>query len=166
MLEVQMRAYRKQYDCNFIGVIPTNIFGEYDNFDLESSHVIPAIMRKIYEAKLNNEDVILTYSKDIAKILVWLVENECEYDLINIGDREERSIESVAEVISDALNFSGNIIWNTDMPSGQMKKTCDTSRLSELGFDYFTDFKEAITNTAMWFEENYQEISKSGRQLN
>ena len=176
MLEVQMRAYRKQYGCNFIGVIPTNIFGEHDNFDLESSHVIPAIMRKIYEAKLKNKDVILwgdgspvrqfTYSRDIAKILIWLAENKCEYDLINIGDDEERSIQHVAEIISNTLNFSGNIIWDSSMPSGQIKKTCDMLRLKKLGFDQgeFTNFGEAITSTAIWFEENYQQILENENQ--
>ena len=127
-------------------------------------------MRKIYEAKLKNKDVILwgdgspmrqfTYSKDIAKILIWLAENKCEYDLINIGDDEERSIQDVAEIISSTLNFSGNIIWDSSMPSGQIKKTCDMLRLKKLGFgqEEFTKFGEAITSTAIWFEDNYQEI--------
>jgi len=165
ILEVQMRSYRKQYGCNFIGAIPTNIFGEYDNFNLNDSHVIPAIIRKIYEAKKQNKSVSLwgdgsplrqfTYSKDIAKILLWLADNECLYDLINIGDSKERSIKEVATTISNAFNFSKNIEWDTNMPRGQFKKPCDMSRLKRIGFNSFTDFDEAIVGTVKWFEANY-----------
>tara|TARA_Y100000588_G_C14212388_1_gene907231 strand:+ start:517 stop:1308 length:792 start_codon:yes stop_codon:yes gene_type:complete len=166
MTEVQMRAYRKQYNCDFIGVIPTNIFGEHDNFNLDNSHVIPAIIRKIYEAKRAGSRVELwgdgmalrqfTYSLDIAKILLLLIDNECHYDLINIGDSAERSIKEVSEEIAKAMNFTGDIVWNTKMPKGQYRKPCDMSRLKRLGFKDFTKFGTAIKKTTDWLEDNYE----------
>jgi len=166
MMEVQMRAYRKQYGCNFIGVIPTNIFGEHDNFNLNNSHVIPAIIRKIYEAKKSGSDACLwgdgmalrqfTYSLDIAKILIWLANNECHYDLINIGDDREISIREASREIASAMEFTGDIIWDTKVPRGQHRKPCDMSRLKRLGFEDFTKFKTAIEYTTEWLKDNYE----------
>ena len=167
MLEVQMRAYRNQYGCNFFGVIPTNIFGENDNYNLTTSHVIPAIIRKVYDAMILDKDSInlwgdgtpqrqFSYSADIAKILVSLIENDHDHDLINIGDETERSIQDVASTICDAFGFTGDIIWDSEMPNGQQRKPVDMSLIKELGLYEFSDFTESISKSCAWFEDNQQ----------
>lgn len=170
MLDVQSRAYRKQYGCNYITVVPNNLFGEYDNFDLDNSHVLPAIIRKVYEAKINNTDVVLwgdgsplrefTYSKDLAQAIVFLME---EYDgehPINFGNSEEISIKYAAEKIVEILGYEGNITWDTSMPAGQFKKPSDKTKINAMGWtqDRYTPFDSAIKNTCEWFLENYPNV--------
>jgi len=170
MLDVQSRAYRDQYGCNFITAVPNNLFGENDNFDLENSHVIPALIRKMYEAKLNNEDVTLwgdgsplrefTYSKDLAEILLFLLEHYDSPRPINVGNTHEISIKKVAETIRDILDFQGEIIWDTTKPKGQLRKPSDNSKIIELGWrkENYTDFKKALTNTCKWVILNYPHL--------
>lgn len=171
MLEVQMRAYRKQYGSNFFGVIPTNIFGENDTYSMNGSHVIPAIIRKVYDAMVSGDSSIklwgdgtpqrqFSYSKDIAKILVALIENDYNQELINIGDETERTIEEVATIICNTFGFSGDIIWDTNMPKGQQRKPVDMSLLKELGLYEFSDFEESIASSCAWFEENHENSRK------
>jgi GDP-L-fucose synthase len=168
MLDVQSRAYRKQYGCNFITAVPNNLFGENDNFDLEDSHVIPAMIRKIYHASLTNEDVPLwgdgsplrefTYSKDLATILMFLLkEYDGEYP-INIGNTKEYSIKEVAQTIAKIMRFNGKIIWQTEMPSGQHKKPSDSSKFKSICDTNYTDFEKALRNTCNWFIMNYPSI--------
>jgi len=168
MMEIQARAYRQQHDVNYVSVIPNNIFGENDNFSLEDSHVIPAMIRKIYEARENKKPVRLwgdgspmrqfTYSYDIAKILFFITQKYDSKEPINIGCSDEYSIQETSEIIADCLGYDGQIIWDTDMPSGQKRKPSDLSKLKELGWDEFTNFKEAIKNTCDWFTGNYPDI--------
>ena len=168
MLEVQSRAYSQQYFKNFISVIPNNIFGEHDNFHRNDSHVIPAIIRKMYEAKNRCSDVKLwgdgtplrqfTYSYDIANILFYIVNNYNSNEPINIGCSDEISISEAAQVIAEAIGFEGNIIWRTDMPSGQHRKPCDYKKLKSIGWKTFTPFKEAIKNTCDWYMKNYPNV--------
>jgi len=170
MLDVQSKAYRQQYGCNFITVTPNNLFGENDNFDLENSHVIPAIIRKIYEAGQNNKDVTLwgdgsplrefTYSDDAAKILLFLLEKYDKPSTINIGNTEEYSIEYVANTIADIFDFNGRIIWDTTKPKGQFRKPSDNSKLLSLGWDKanYSDFKNSLVKTCNWFIENYPNV--------
>ena len=168
MLEVQSRAYSKQYSENFISVIPNNIFGENDNFHRTDSHVIPAIIRKMYEASQDGSNVKLwgdgsplrqfTYSYDIANILFFIVNNYNSNEPINIGCSEEISIKDVAEIIADTIGFKGEIIWRTDMPSGQHRKPCDYKKLKSIGWKEFTPFKEAIKKTCDWFCKTYPNL--------
>ena len=170
MLDVQSRAYREQYGCNFITAVPNNLFGENDNFDLENSHVIPAIIRKMYEAKLNNEDVVLwgdgsplrefTYSRDLAGILLFILEHYNESDPINVGNTQETSIKQAAETIADIVGFDGDIIWDTTKPMGQHRKPSNNSKLLELGWreENYTDFEKALTDTCEWVILNYPNI--------
>ena len=158
MLDVLSRAYRRQYNRNYITVVPNNLFGENDNFDLENSHVIPAMIRKMYEAKLTGQDVILwgdgsplrefTYSKDLAEILLFLIDHYNEPEPINIGNTEEISIKEAAETIAGILGFEGEIIWDITKPKGQLRKPSDNSKLSELGWrqENYMDFRKALTN--------------------
>ena len=167
MLDVQSRAYRQQHGCNFITAVPNNLFGEYDNFHLEDSHVIPAIIRKMYESKLRNEDVVLwgdgtslrefTYSKDLAEILIYLLNNYDGEDPINIGNTVETSIKDVAELISMSIGYGGDIVWDKTRPKGQHRKPSNNSKLINLGWDKsrYTDLSTAIKKTCDWFVEKY-----------
>ncbi|MHA1661099.1 MAG: GDP-L-fucose synthase family protein [Promethearchaeota archaeon] len=158
MLDVQSRAYRQQYGRNYITAIPNNLFGECDNFHLENSHVIPAIIRKMHEAKLADTDVILwgdgsplrefTYSKDLAEILLFLMEFYNKPEPINVGNTQEISIKEVAVIIADILEFEGEIIWDITKPKGQFRKPSDNSKLLGLGWqeENYTNFKKALTN--------------------
>jgi len=170
MLDVQSRAYRKQYGCNFITAIPNNLFGENDNFDLENSHVVPAMIRKMYEAKLNDEDVTLwgdgsplrefTYSKDLAEILLFLLEHYDEEGPINVGNTNEISIKEVAETIAGILDFKGQIVWDITKPKGQFRKPSDNSRLLELGWseENYTNFRKALTNVCQYVILKYPHL--------
>ena len=162
MLDVQSRAYRKQYGCNFITAIPNNLFGEHDNFDLENSHVLPAIIRKVHEAKLSGTSVSLwgdglslrefTYSRDLAEILLFLLEHYDEPDPINVGNTNEISIKEAAETICEIMDFKGEITWDTTKPKGQHRKPSSNSKLLDLGWrkENYTNFKKALTKTCEW----------------
>lgn len=166
MLDVQSRAYRKQYGCNFITAIPNNLFGENDSFDLEDSHVLPAIIRKVYEATLNNEKQIefwgdgspereFTYSGDVAEILLFLLSN---YDLetpINIGNTNQYKISEIVNKVVDIFDYNGIIKWNVKRPSGQQKKPSSNSKLLSLGWNDYTNFDYALRKTCEWFVKNY-----------
>ena len=171
MVDVASRAYRQQYGCNFITAIPNNLYGENDNFDLENSHVIPAIIRKVWEAKINEKPFVecwgdgsplreFTYSEDIVKILLFLIENYDEPGPINIGNTEEHSIKHVVEVICSILQYDGEIRWNTKMPSGQHRKPSSNQKLLSLGWkqENYTNFKKGLTNTCEWFILKYPNI--------
>tara|TARA_R110000823_G_scaffold309803_2_gene434309 strand:+ start:5264 stop:6187 length:924 start_codon:yes stop_codon:yes gene_type:complete len=162
MLDVQSRALRRQYGCNFITAIPNNLFGKNDNFHLENSHVIPAIIRKVYEAKLGNKNVVLwgdgsplrefTYSRDLADILLFLLEHYNGSGPINVGNTKEFSIKEVAEMVVDIMEFDGDIIWDTSKPTGQYRKPSDNSKLIKLGWreENYTYFRKALTETCKW----------------
>jgi len=146
------------------------LFGEYDNFDLENSHLIPAIIRKVFEAKERNEDVVLwgdgkalrefTYSKDLAKIVLLLLGEYDGREPINVGNTEEKSVKEVAETIAKIMKFDGNIIWDTTQPNGQHRKPSLNSNLLKLGWNAneYTPFRKALENTCKWFIENYPNV--------
>ena len=167
MLDVQSRAYRDQYGCNFITAVPNNLFGMYDNFDLENSHVLPALIRKIYEAKRDSTSVVLwgdgsplrefTYSCDMAKIIMFLLENYDGAEPINVGNTKEYSIKSVAEMIAEIYDYDGEIEWDSSGPPGQFRKPSSNKNLLDLGFSQgnYTDFYIAIRTVCKWFESHY-----------
>ncbi|MDP3986887.1 MAG: GDP-L-fucose synthase [Nanoarchaeota archaeon] len=168
MLDVQSRAYRKQFGCNFITAIPNNIFGEHDRFHLEDGHVVPAMIRKIYEAKLENRDVELwssqairefTYSGDIAKSILFLMENYNEESPVNIGNTEEYTIEQISNLISYNLGFTGKIIWNNSN-LGQLKKPSSNKKFLELGWkkEDYTNVEDALKETCEWFVSMYPNV--------
>ena len=170
MLDVQSRAYRNQFGCNFITAIPNNLYGEHDNFHLEDSHVIPAIMRKMFDAQSNDQDLVLwgdgkplrefTYAQDIAKILMFLLENYNGESPINIGSTNEYSILEVSNIIKELMNFNQQVIWDTTKPKGQYKKPCSNLKLLELGWDKsdYTCLKKGLKKTYDWFIMNYPNI--------
>lgn len=171
MVDVMSRAYRQQYGCNFITAIPNNLYGENDNFDLENSHVIPALIRKVWEAKINKEPSVFcwgdgsplrefTYSEDVARILLFLMENYDEPEPINIGSTDEYSIKEVVEMICDILGYDGELEWQTDQPSGQYRKPSSNQRLLDLGWnkENYTPLKEGLKKTCEWFIMNYPNV--------
>ena len=171
MIEVQSRAYRQQYGCNFVTAVPNNIFGENDNFDLENSHVVPAIIRKIFEAKKSgSSEVVLwgdgtplrefTYSSDIADALMYVLRNYNDPMPINIGNTYEVSIQQMAETIAGVMEYSGSLVWDTSMPSGQLRKPSTNSRFISLGWDraFYTPVVSALQNTCTWFQKNYPNV--------
>lgn len=169
MLEVHSRAIRQQYGLNYVTAVPNNLYGENDNFDLNSGHVIPAIIRKVFEAK-NNGNIPkfwgtgrpmreFTYAQDVTKILLWMVEN---YDLpepLNIGNTREISIFDLVVKIQSLLNANIESRWDNRMPEGQYKKPSSNLRFEQLnpGFKY-TSLDEGLATTVEWFINSYPNI--------
>lgn len=174
MLDIQSQAYREQHGCNFITAVPNNLFGECDNFHLEESHLIPAIIRKMHEAKQDNKNVVLwgdgkakrefTYAKDLSKIMLLLLQEYNAKEPINVGNTNEYTIKEVAETIADIMNFKGQITWDESKPKGQHRKPSDNSKLLNLGWEKedYTPFKKALQNTCNWFVENYPNVRGVG----
>ena len=175
MVDVMSRAYRQQYGCNFITAIPNNLYGENDNFDLENSHVIPALMRKIWEAKINKKPFVecwgdgsplreFTYSEDIARILLFLLEHYDEPTPINIGNTDEYSIKEVINILCEFLEYEGEVVWNTDKPAGQHRKPSSNQKLLDLGWDKstYTPLSEGLKKTCEWFIINYPSVRGVG----
>lgn len=171
MIDVMSRAYRQQYGCNYITAIPNNLYGENDNFDLENSHVLPALIRKIWEAKINNSPEVevwgdgsplreFTYSEDLAKILLFLLERYDDPYPINIGNTEEHSIKEVTSMICELFEYDGKIFWNTNKPSGQHRKPSSNQKLLNLGWkqENYTPFKDGLKKTCDWFKLNYPNV--------
>lgn len=169
MLDVQTRTYRKQYGVKYITVIPNNLFGEHDNYHLEDGHVIPALMRKIWEAKLNNHPTVeiwgdgsplreFTYSGDIARILLKVSEEYDEEMPLNIGNTEEHSIAAVAKKLVEYLEYDGNLVFNVSKPAGQFRKPSSNKRLLEKTSwkaEDYTPFDIALKKTCDWFKIAY-----------
>ena len=169
MLDVMSRSYRKQYGCNFVTVVANNLFGPNDQFDLENSHVLPAIIRKIFEAKYNNMEEVefwgdgealreFSYSKDFAKLLLLTLENyNGEYPL-NVGNTEEYSIKNIVEMVCDIFDYKGKVNWNVSKPSGQFRKPSSNKKLLQLGWwkkEDYTPLLHALKETSEWLEKNY-----------
>jgi GDP-L-fucose synthase len=173
MLDIQSKGYWDQYGKKFISVIPNNLYGAHDNFDLEDSHVIPAMMRKIYEAGLQNEYAEMwgdgsplrefTYTKDLAEILLFLLENYEDRDPINVGNPDERSIKYVAEHLADIFDFKYEIKWDTTKPSGQFRKPSSNEKfmklLESVGQRFaYTDLETGLGETCEWFLKTYPNL--------
>jgi GDP-L-fucose synthase len=168
MMDVQSRAYRQQYGSNFICAVPNNLYGENDNFDLVNGHVIPALMRRIWEAKLAGQAEVevwgdgtplreFTYAKDIAKILLFLLENYDSEQAINIGRTSENTIREVVDLLCEFLEYNGTIKWDTTKPSGQHRKPSSNKRLLEIGWPEsgYTKLRKGLKETCKWFKINY-----------
>jgi GDP-L-fucose synthase len=169
MLEVQSRAIRKQYGLKYITAIPNNIYGENDNFDLENGHVLPAIIRKVYEAKLTGSSPVFwgsgrplrefTYSYDIATALINLAENYEDVSPVNIGKTGEISILSVVEKICNILEFEGKVTWDIEKPEGQYRKPSDNNLFLNTYPNFkYTDIDEGLQKTCNWFLNHYPNI--------
>lgn len=158
------KFYRKQYGCNFISVMPTNLYGINDNFDLETSHVMPALIRKFHEAKLKKENNVVIwgtgkprreflYVDDLADACVFLMKNYSDEQHINIGVGEDIAIAELAEIIKKVVNYNGKIIYDLEKPDGTPKKLLDTTKLSNMGWRHTTNLQEGIENVYKWYLE-------------
>ncbi len=152
------QAYRRQYGCNFIAAMPTNLYGPGDRFDKETSHVIPALMLKIHEAKVYNRPAVelwgtgtplreFLYADDLADALVMLLKHYSDDTPINIGSGEEVSISALAVSIADVVGYRGNIVFNDKYPDGTPRKRLDCSRLLALGWRSCTSLREGLRQT-------------------
>ena len=171
MAEIQIRAYREQYGLNYTSVIPTNIYGPNDNFNIENGHVIPSLIHKCYLARENNTDLVIwgsgkplrefIYSKDVAELSLWVLENYNDSEPIILSTSEEISIKDVVNVIVEVMNFKGNVIFDNTKPDGQFRKPSDNSKLMSYLPDFkFTPFYIGIKETVEWFEKNYPNIKQ------
>jgi GDP-L-fucose synthase len=151
-------AYRAQYGSNFISVMPTNLYGYGDNYDLQNSHVLPALLRKFHEAKENNAPTVevwgsgtpkreFLFADDLADACVYLMDNYAGSDIVNIGTGEDISIKELAETIKSLTGFEGEIVWNTSQPDGTPRKLLDVTRLHSLGWKHSTSLQEGLQKT-------------------
>lgn len=149
-------AYRYQYGCNFISVMPTNLYGFNDNYDLENSHVLPALIRKFHEAKINNSDNVVVWgtgtplreflhATDMANACVYLMEHYNEKGFVNIGTGVEISIKDLAYLIKDIVGFEGAIVFDESKPNGTPRKLTDITKLTNLGWKYSIELRDGIT---------------------
>mgnify|MGYP006422236307 CR=1 FL=1 len=165
-LLVQLESYRQQYGLNGIYLLPVNLYGPEDNFDPRSSHVIPALIRKVHEAQQKGEKKLpvwgdgsptreFLYSTDAARGIVMATQSYDDSDPVNLGTNEEVSIKDLVELICDLMDFQGEIVWETDKPNGQPRRCLDTQRAKErFGFTAQTAFKQGLKNTIEWYREN------------
>lgn len=169
-LLTQSKAYRKQYDFNSVYLMPVNLYGPRDDFDLETSHVIPAIIRKCVEARERGDDSITAwgtgeptreflYVKDAAEGIIRGTERLNESTPINLGSGMEISIRDLINLIADLTGFDGEIHWDTSKPDGQPRRRLDTSRAKEkFEWEASTDFEDGLKETIEWYEANRNEI--------
>ncbi len=168
MLEVQSNAYYEQYGDNFICVIPTNIYGPHDNYNLEDAHVIPALIHRCYLAKQNNEKFIIKgsgkplrqfiYSEDLAKLIMWSLEkyNNKDSIILSVDPEHEVSIEYIAREISKNFNYEHMIEFDNNYSDGQYKKTADNAKLKKLNpYFQFKNINNGIKESVEWFINNY-----------
>lgn len=165
MLLVQAQAYRKQYGMNAIFLLPVNLYGPGDNFDPKSSHVIPALIKKFFDAKINNQPKVelwgtgkatreFLYVKDAARGIVLAAQKYNKPDPVNLGASFEISIADLAIKIARIINYQGKIVYDKSKPDGQPRRKLDTSRaLKEFGFKSKTGFDEGLRETIKWYEK-------------
>jgi GDP-L-fucose synthase len=176
MLMVQAQAYRQQYGFNAITLLPVNLYGPADNFDPETSHVIPALIRKVVEAQLAGADEIevwgsgsasreFLFVRDAAEAIVLATERYDKADPVNIGSGMEIRIRDLAELIGKLADFRGGIRWNQDHPDGQPRRCLDTRRAEvEFGFRASTRFEEGLRETIQWYRRHAQQGNASGEK--
>ena len=170
MLEVQSRAYRQQHGCNFISVIPNNLYGINDNYDLQTGHVIPSLIRKFYEAKIHKHAYVeiwgsgnplreFTFARDAAKIILWLAENYDGDEPVNIGNPEQISIMSLSRMISEEIGYEGDINFDRSKPDGQYQKPSSNKKLRSLGWNgEYTSLRAGLHETINLFKERYPNV--------
>lgn len=158
-------AYRSQYGCNFISVMPTNLYGPNDNYDLSNSHVLPALIRKFHEAKINDAPAVevwgtgsplreFLHADDMADACVFLMKTYDGADFVNIGTGKDLSIKALAELIKHVVGYEGDLVWNTSKPDGTPRKLMDVSKLHGLGWQHKIELEEGIRHTYEQFAES------------
>ncbi|WP_313581536.1 GDP-L-fucose synthase [Chishuiella sp.] len=158
-------AIRKQFDKDYVSLMPTNLYGTYDNFDLNTSHVLPAMIRKFHEAKVNNNTPVTLWGSgtplreflfvdDMAASVIFALENKLPEHLYNVGTGEDLTIKALAELIQSIVGHTGDIIWDSEKPDGTPRKLMDISKMHALGWKHKIGLSEGIQQTYQWFLEN------------
>lgn len=165
-------AVRKQFGKDFVSLMPTNLYGTHDNFDLQSSHVLPAMIRKFHEAKENGHVAVTLWGSgtpmreflfvdDLAEAVLFALDNILPEHLYNVGTGKDLTIKELAETIQAAVGHHGDIIWDSSKPDGTPRKLMDISKMHELGWKHQVELKEGIEKTYAWFlenQDNYKEV--------
>ena len=165
-------AIRKQFGKDYVSLMPTNLYGYNDNFDLKSSHVLPAMIRKFHEAKENNHSPVTLWGSgtpmreflfvdDLAQAVIYALENRLSEHLYNVGSGIDITIKELAETIQKIVGHKGEIIWDSSKPDGTPRKLMDVSKMKQMGWTYATELDEGISKTYKWFLENinnYKEV--------
>lgn len=173
MIDVMNKGYNQCHNRKYTAVIPTNVFGPHDNFDLEDGHVLPGLINKAFCAKRDNTEFVIwgtgsprrqfIYSRDLAKLMIWVLR---EYDevqpiILSVSEEEEVSIKEAAEAVLEACDFKGKVTFDTSKSDGQFKKTASNAKLKKYLPDFkFTPFKQAVKETCDWFIQNYETARK------
>jgi len=159
------QSIRKQFDKDYISLMPTNLYGYNDNFDLKSSHVLPAMIRKFHEAKENNHSTVSLWGSgtplreflfvdDLAQAVIYALENKLSSHLYNIGSGKDVTIKGLAETIQNIVGHKGEIRWDSSKPDGTPRKLMDVSKMKSIGWEYSTELDSGIQKTYNWFLDN------------
>jgi GDP-L-fucose synthase len=170
-------AIRKQYQKDYVSLMPTNLYGTHDNFDLNTSHVLPAMLRKFHEAKENNHAPVQLWGSgtpmreflfvdDMAEAVVFALENKLPEYLYNIGTGEDLTIKELAETIQKITKHKGEIIWDATKPDGTPRKLLDVSKMHALGWKHKLNLEQGIQKTYDWFLENVENVKKNNTITN
>lgn len=162
------KFFKRQYGDDFISCMPTNLYGPYDNYDLKGSHVMPAMIRKFHEAKVQGAPTVelwgtgtplreFLYVDDMADACVFLLENYEGEQHVNIGTGKEVTIKQLAETVKRVVGYEGEIVWNKDMPDGTPRKLTDVTKLHSLGWNHRVELEEGVKLAYEWFKENVQD---------
>ena len=165
------QAIRNQYGKDYVSLMPTNLYGYFDNFDLNSSHVLPAMLRKFHEAKVNGNSAVelwgsgspmreFLFVDDLADAVVFALENQLPEFLYNIGSGKDVTIKELAETIQGVVGHKGNILWDKSKPDGTPRKLMDVSKMRDLRWSYSTELTEGIEKTYQWFLENIKDLKQ------
>lgn len=163
---IKCQSYNEQYGTNFISLMPTNLYGPNDNFDLANSHVLPAMLRKFHGAKIKNEPAITLWGTggamreflhvdDLAEASLFLMENYNDSSIVNVGTGEDVTIKELAEKIKNVVGYEGTIDWDTTKPDGTPRKLLDVSKIHSLGWKHLITLDKGIAETYTWFKKNH-----------
>ncbi|KAK2646458.1 hypothetical protein Ddye_021653 [Dipteronia dyeriana] len=159
------QAYRIQYNFNAVSGMPTNLYGPHDNFHLENSHVLPALMRRFHEAKTNKAKEVVVWGTgsplreflhvdDLADAVVFMIENYSGLEHLNVGSGKEVTIKELAELVKEVVGFEGDLVWDSSKPDGTPRKLMDSSKLAALGWQPKVELKDGLVDTYKWYLEN------------
>ena len=165
------QSYNRQYGTNFISVMPSNLYGPNDNFDLQKSHVLPALMRKFHEAKKNNMGEVtlwgtgkprreFLYADDLVDACLFLMNTYNSSEIVNIGSGTDLTVKELAEMMKKLVGFEGKIIWDKTKPDGTPQKLLDVNKIHTLGWQHKINLEEGISMTYEWYKKNYERYEK------
>lgn len=160
-------AIRLEYGYNYISLMPTNLYGENDNFDLKTSHVIPALIRKFHEAKINNNSAVILWGTgnplrefmhvtDLANAILFVIENDVDEFLYNVGTGKDLSIKELAQMIQKIVGHKGEIVWDDSMPDGTPKKLLSVDKLNSIGWSTSVELEDGLRRTYNWFKDDFR----------